>query len=67
MKKNLFGNHIECSCDYCTHANASDKNCAKGKKIKATGKCRWFCYDPLKRVPYATPKLPDYDPDDFAI
>ena len=29
--------------------------------------CRHFAYDPLRRTPKGTPRLRDYDPEDFVL
>ena len=68
MKKKLFGKNISCACEYCSHNTNHNGgiHCEKKKTIKK-GKCRFFSYDPIRRVPHATPALPQYKPEDFAL
>lgn len=67
MKK-LFGNNIRPSCEYCMLANFEGNQfvCSKNKSIR-NYKCRSFKYDPLRRVPNASPALQQFSPEDFVL
>lgn len=50
----MFQKNIEPRCAYCEWASPVDKGkmmCVKQGIVAATGSCRRFRYDPLKRVP----------------
>ena len=69
LKKNLFGNTITPSCEYCRYVTKS----ADGKLVCQSGikspeqTCKKYTYDPLKREPKSTPNLPKYSAEDFKI
>ena len=68
--KRLFKKDIEQSCEYC--ANSIDKAnvgtfCTKLRRSERPKKCKYFKYDPLKRVPVSYKSIPDYDPQEFSI
>ncbi len=67
MKK-LFGNNIKPDCEYCDYAKFENESyfCTKNKTI-INEKCKKFQYNPLKRVPKASPALQQYSPDDFRL
>lgn len=69
MKKKLFGNNIECNCEYCNNWIYEDEEylCRLEKQIDENGNCKKFSYDPLKRAPYRKPNLPEYDPNEFKL
>ena len=66
--KKLFGNNIEVSCDYCERAKVINNEpiCTMNKSIEA-GKCIYFVYNPLLRIPRTMPNLPLFDPKDFEL
>ena len=71
MKRKLYGNNIQPSCEHC----ANGKRSSDGKAVLCTRRgvmplyhsCRHFEYDPLKRVPLRQPAIPRYEEEDFAI
>lgn len=70
MKKKLFGNNIDCSCDYCHNARILKDGsiyCKRNKSINNLGQCSYFDYNPLKREPRPRPKPRNYDPEDFML
>lgn len=69
LMKKLFGNNIKPDCKYCTHAffGKATVSCDKGKSIGENGKCRSFKYEPLRRVPSATPVLENFSAEDFKL
>ena len=69
MKQKLFGNRVPPNCSYCTHGKKGKNGfgCEKGKRLSEEGKCRAFCYDPLKRSPQLPNALPKYNPEDFLL
>ena len=51
---NLFQKKIEPRCTYCAHGRAMGEDqvvCPKKGVMAAGSHCRYFKYDPLKRVP----------------
>ena len=57
----LFRKKIERYCTYCTFSGKIDDNqviCEKCGIVPSNHHCRRFRYDPLKRVPAASPKDP---------
>lgn len=69
MFKKLFGNSIapDCSyCDNCVDGGNSVLICSKKREI-IDGRCKGFKYNPLLRVPKASPLLPKFDPKDFEL
>lgn len=53
-KKNLFQENMEPRCAYCVKGSLLEGDqilCSKKGVVPASGSCRAFCYDPLKRVP----------------
>ncbi len=56
----LFRKKIEPRCAYCAHGaqvSAEEVACEKKGVVDASGSCRRFKYDPLKRVPMKRPQL----------
>jgi len=72
MRKKLYGNHIEATCEYCQSGRRSSDGkavlCPKKGVVPLYHHCRKFVYDPLKRIP-VTPPAPaeTYTPEDFRI
>lgn len=69
LRKKLFGNNIDTSCEYCSNAEKAGDGviiCKVSREIK-DGKCPKFKYNPLLRVPKTLPNLPKYDPKDFEL
>ena len=71
MKNKLFGNEAYATCAYCRRSKKSEDGvilyCGRKGIVQAEDTCRRFAYDPFKRVPRSSPKLPDYDPDEFVL
>ena len=68
----LFRRHIEPCCAYCARGtNISDTEtiCYKKGVVSASGQCRSFRYDPLKREPPAPAALDGskYSQEDFSL
>lgn len=69
-RKKLFGGSIAPNCEYCAHSSDREENtffCKKWKHAQRPQKCKYFYYDPLKRIPLVAPPLPKMDAEDFAI
>ncbi|HBC27096.1 MAG TPA: hypothetical protein DC013_06755 [Ruminococcaceae bacterium] len=68
-KKNLFGEHIEANCGYCSHNSGDEEEPACSLKLEPgkDGSCCGFGYDPLKRTPHALPPLEEHDEDEFRL
>lgn len=52
-RKKLFGNNIIPSCEYCQRekdVNFKEK-CLRSKENISEEKCKYFVYNPLKRIP----------------
>ena len=62
---------IEKICRFCEKASdlvdESTVLCKKKGIVSENGTCRFFRYDPLKRVPHRNAILPDIDPDDMKL
>ena len=71
MRRKLYGNNIQPSCEYCAHARrAADGRvmlCRKRGIVPLYHHCRRFVYDPLKRIPYRQPALEKFQPEDFKL
>lgn len=71
MKRKLYGENIEKSCEYCEHGRpAPDKVsvlCMKKGVVTADFSCRHFKYDPLRRMPKRRPPLPKFSPEEFEL
>ena len=68
----LFRKTIERSCSYCTRStklNEEQVLCSKKGIMTCNGQCRWFRYDPCKRIPCKTKALDfsKYDEQDFSL
>lgn len=68
----LFRKKIEKSCSYCQYGTVLEDDlvlCIKKGVVSASGKCRKFRYDPIKRVPIKSKALNfrKYDSDDFSL
>ena len=68
-EKKLFGNNIEVNCNYCTHYVTTQEEpiCSFKHLPDESGRCPYFCYDPLMREPINLPPLREYDADDFKL
>ena len=70
-RRKFFGNQIEPACEYCANGTKSKDGesilCERQGVVAPYYSCRKFSYDPLKRVPKRTPKLPEYDAEMFKL
>ncbi|MDE6107453.1 MAG: hypothetical protein K2F83_02110 [Oscillospiraceae bacterium] len=71
-KKNLFQENMDPRCAYCAKGSFLDDEqilCAKKGVVPASGHCRAFRYDPLRRVPPKPAVLkPDtHSPEEFRL
>ena len=71
MRKKLYGNTVQPSCEHCAHGRKSfDGNaelCARKGVMPQYHHSRKFRYDPLKRIPLRQPRLGSYTEEDFRI
>lgn len=67
--RKMFGRKITPSCEYCQYSfkDNDDILCCNKGIDNAEGMCKRFYYDPLKREPKPTPKLPTYSAKDFEL
>ena len=69
MRKHLFGDTIKPACAYCIFGDDSPDGgaivCVQKGRVMPRFRCRRFRYDPLRRVPAQSPRLPDYSQDEF--
>lgn len=71
-KKALFQENIDPRCAYCVKGSLLEEDkilCSKKGVVPASGSCRAFCYDPLKRVPPkpAVLNADKHSPDEFRL
>lgn len=70
-KKLLNKDDISPACAYCLHGKMSAGKqsvlCIKKGIMLPTSSCKKFVYDPLKRRPQRTPKLPKMESEDFEL
>ena len=62
MRKKLYGNTVQPSCEHCAHGRKSFDGV-----MPLYHHCRKFRYDPLKRIPLRQPRLGSYTEEDFRI
>lgn len=71
MRRRLYGNYIEATCEYCVHGRKSSDGkavlCPKKGVMPLYHYCRKYEYDPLKRTPPNRPQIQEFDKDDFKI
>lgn len=71
MRRKLYGNNVEASCEYCIHGRKSSDGkavlCPKRGVMPLYHHCRKYEYDPLKRIPMSQPKIGEYNINDFKI
>lgn len=71
MRRKLYGNSINPSCEYCARAKRSADGrvmlCGRQGIVPLYHHCRRFQYDPLKRVPFRQPALESFDADAFKL
>lgn len=71
MAKSLFFGGGERCCADCVHGRPANDTtrvlCRKKGVVDPTFRCRRYRYDPLKRVPHSSPKLPHFDSGDFSL
>lgn len=71
MRRKLYGNNVQATCEYCLHGRRSSDGkailCPKKGVMPLYHHCRKFEYDPLKRIPSRQPDLQKFTKDDFKI
>ncbi|MDD3693080.1 MAG: hypothetical protein PHX02_04165 [Oscillospiraceae bacterium] len=71
MRRKLYGNYIESTCEYCLYGRKSSDGkailCPKKGVMPLYHYCRKYVYDPLKRVPARQPKIKMFDENEFKI
>ena len=71
MRKKLYGNTVQPSCEHCAHGRKSFDGkavlCDRKGVMPLYHHCRKFRYDPLKRIPFRQPRLGSYTEEDFRI
>ena len=71
FRTRIFNPKIEPCCAYCEHGTATKDGqsilCRRRGVMLPSSSCRRFTYDPLLRIPYRQPKLPEYDAEDFSL
>lgn len=71
MRRKLYGNSIEATCEFCVFGRRSSDGkailCPKKGVMPLYHHCRKFVYDPLKRIPKRPPEISGYTEDDFRI
>ena len=71
MKRKLYGNDITPVCEICANGRFSSDGkvilCLRKGIMPPTARCRKFCYDPLRRIPYIQPELQTYTESDFRL
>ena len=72
MASSLFGKNIEPACKYCVNLmqltpSGNDALCGRLGIVSADFHCRRYKYDPLKRIPKATPPLQQFSSEDFSL
>ena len=71
MKAQYFNKNLQPACAYCGRG----RRCPGGDRVlcplrgvmEPSDACRRFRYNPLKRVPKRSQKLPAYKSEDFAL
>lgn len=71
LPKSIYNKNIPASCGYCRYAHVSPSLklvfCKFKGPVSEEDACRRYCYDPLKRTPAVSAKLPEYSSEDFAL
>ena len=71
MRRKLYGNNIEATCEFCVYGRRSSDGkavlCPKKGVMPLYHHCRKFAYDPLKRIPKRPPDISKYQEADFEI
>jgi hypothetical protein len=71
MRRKLYGNNIEATCEFCVNGRRSSDGkailCPKKGVMPLYHHCRKFVYDPLKRIPKRPPEIGNYKKEDFKI
>ena len=71
-KKPLFGAAISPSCAYCARSRRAEGDeqlfyCEKKGIVPLASRCRFFKYDPLRRIPKRQPQIPSFSEKDFQL
>ena len=71
MKRKLYGNTVSPTCRLCVHGRLTkDKQvvlCLHRGVTAPDDRCRKFCYDPLRRVPFRNPQIETFSKEDFSL
>lgn len=71
MPKSILNKSITKSCDYCFFGRKSSAFeiilCRFKGPVSKENFCKKYKYDPLKRTPKKTAKLPNFDCNDFEL
>lgn len=71
MRRKLYGNNIQPSCEHCQHGRRSSDGkailCPKKGVMPLYHHCRRFSYDPLKRIPFRQPALSPHEKEEFRL
>lgn len=71
IKKTLFGATITPSCAYCAFNERMEASnlvrCDKKGITAPLTRCRFFSYDPLRRVPKQRMQMPSFSAEDFTL
>mgnify|MGYP004483268221 FL=1 len=70
--RNPFRKDIEPRCAYCAHGSAVNERevaCSRKGVVDSADHCRYFRYDPLRRVPPRPASLDTkaHSPEDFSL
>lgn len=70
MSDKIFG-EVEPKCAYCEHGQIASNSvqvlCIKRGIFDLNHSCKKFKYDPLKKIPQASPDMQEYSEEDFTI
>ena len=71
LAKSIFNKNIPRCCEYCTNALISSALnlvfCKYKGPVSPSDVCIKYKYDPLKRTPHTSAKLPKFSPEDFSL
>ncbi len=71
MSKNIYNKDVPKCCGHCANAQISMSLklvfCKFRGPVSEDDVCRKYIYDPVKRVPKSSAKLPQYSKEDFML
>ena len=68
MFTQLFSDNVRKTCEICEYIRDGvngKKICSRTREPVPEEVCRHYRYDPIKRIPKAPPKLPEFKAEDF--